>query len=82
MGLTIFKEKSFYVNYNNWMRDVPELRKYIYDTLTSERSKQRNYFNPVFIQHILDTHMSGKSNNTNIIGQLLTFELFNKMFID
>jgi len=81
-GFTIFKEKSKYVDYNNWMRNVPELRKYIYDTLISERSKQRNYFNPVFMKDILDSHMSGKSDNSNIIGLLLTFELFNRMFID
>ena len=82
LGFKIFKEKSSYVDYKNWMRNVPELRKYIYDTLTSERSKQRNYFNPVFIKDILETHMSGKSDNQNIIGQLMTFELFNRMFID
>ena len=78
----MFKDNTDYVDYNNWMRDNKELRKYIYDTLLSEKSLNRGYFNPDFIQKLIGDHMSGKTNHAQIIGLFLTFELFNRMFID
>jgi len=41
-----------------------------------------DYFNTNFIEDVIDKHMSGKENNSQIIGLLLTFELFNRMFIE
>lgn len=78
----IFKDNTNYVDYNNWMRDNKELRKYIYDTLLSEKSLNRGYFNSDFIRKLIDEHMSGKENYAQLLGLLLTFELFNRMFID
>jgi len=80
--LPLFKDDRDYVDYNSWMRNNIELRKYIYDTLLSERVLSRGYFNSDYIRELIDDHMSGKKNNAQIIGLLLTFELFNRMFID
>lgn len=78
----IFKDNMNYTDYNNWMRDNKELRKYIYDTLLSEKSMNRGYFNPDFLTKLIDDHMTGKTNHAQILGLFLTFELFNRMFID
>lgn len=78
----MFKNNTDYVDYNNWMRDNKELKKYIHDTLLSEKSLNRGYFNPDFIQKLIGDHMSGKKNYAQILGLLITFELFNRMFID
>ena len=78
----LFTDNRNYVDYENWMRDNKELRKYIYDVVLSERALNRGYFNSDFIRKLIDEHMSGKKNNAQLIGLLLTFELFNRMFID
>lgn len=78
----VFKDNTGYVDYNNWMRDNKELRNYIYSTLLSEKSMNRGYFNSDFIKKVIDDHMKGKTNNAQILGLFLTFELFNRMFID
>ena len=78
----IFKNNMDYTDYNNWMRDNKELRKYVSDTLLSEKSLNRGYFNSDFIRKLIDAHMSGKKNYAQILGLLITFELFNRMFID
>lgn len=78
----LFKDNRNYVEYDNWMRNNRELREYIYDSVLSERALNRGYFNPDFIRNLIDEHMCGKKNNVQIIGLLLTFELFNRMFID
>lgn len=78
----LFKDNRDYVDYDNWMRNNKQLREYIYNTVLNERALNRGYFNPEFIRGLIDKHMSRKENNAQIIGLLLTFELFNRMFID
>lgn len=78
----LFKDNSYYADYDNWMRNNEELKNYIYDTILNEKSLKRGYFNPDFIRKLIDDHMSKKKNHAQIIGLLLTFELFNRMFID
>lgn len=84
----IFKSKLFLENnrnfhdYNNWIRNNDELREYITGILLDERTINRQYFNKKSIQEILDLHMSGKKDNSELIGRLLTFELWNRLFID
>lgn len=78
----IFKDDKHYTDYNDWMRNNKEIRMYIYNTLFSEKSKNRDYFNSESIKKIIDDHMSGNKNNALILGLFLTFELFNRMFID
>ena len=86
--LKIFKSKLFLENnrnfhdYNNWIRNNDELREYITGILLDERTTNRSYFNKKKIQEILDLHMSGKKDYSELIGRLLTFELWNRLFID
>lgn len=79
---SLFKDDRNYVDYDNWMRSNMELRDYIYNIVLGGRALSRGYFNPDYIRRLIDDHMSGKKNNAQIIGLLLTFELFNRMFID
>lgn len=79
---SIFKDNTSYTDYNNWMRDNKELRKYVYDILLCEKSINRGYFNPKFLKKLVDNHMMRKTNDAQILGLFLTFELFNRMFID
>ena len=77
-----FRDNRNYVDYDNWMRASRELRNYISDVLLKGRMLDRGYFDQDNIKNIIDRHMQGKENNSQIIGLLLTFELFNRMFID
>ena len=79
---SVFKDHSNYADYNNWMRNDKKLREYIYDILLDNRTLERPYFNQEYIKKIIDLHMSGKKNNFELIGRLLTFELWNRQFID
>jgi hypothetical protein len=47
-----------------------------------ERISKRPYFNQKYIKEILDLHMSGKKNYSDLIGRLMTFEFWNRIFID
>lgn len=78
----LLKDNTNYADYDNWMRNNAKVKNYIYNTLLNEKTLHRGYFNMDFIKQIINDHMSGKRNYSQIIGLLLTFELFNQMFID
>lgn len=81
-GKTIFENRKNYADYENWIKNNKELREYILNILLDEKTLKRPYFNQKYIKEILDLHMSGKKYNTELIGRLLTFELWNRQFID
>ena len=58
------------------------LMNYIKATLLDRRSLDRGYFQEPFVRSILDDHMSGKVNNRLLIWSLLSFEYWNRLFID
>ena len=84
---TIFKfefliDPKGYADYNEWMRKNRNLREYIINILLDKKTLERPYFDQKHIQKILDAHMSGEKNYSELIGRLLTFELWNREFID
>ncbi|MCX9085641.1 MAG: asparagine synthase-related protein [Candidatus Methanoperedens sp.] len=73
--------REFY-DYDDWIRNNKELREYISNILFDERTTGRSYFNKDYVKEIFDMHISGKKNYSELIGRLLTFELWNRQFID
>jgi asparagine synthase (glutamine-hydrolysing) len=80
--LEFFGNTKPYADYEGWMKNNKKLREYILSILLDERALARPYFNPNCIKKILDLHMSGKKNYSELIGLLLTFELWNRQFLD
>ena len=79
---TIFENTKDYANYDDWMRNNKKLREYVLNILLGERALERRYFNHECVKKIIDLHMSGKKNYSELIGRLLTFELWNRQFLD
>lgn len=78
----LFADPRDFARYDDWMRNNKRLREYIFSILMDERVSKRPYFNQEYIKEILDDHMSGKRNYSELIGRLMTFELWNRLFID
>jgi len=73
-------DKRKYSDYDNWMRN--ELKSFLIYILLSERFLSRGYFNPDHVKRLVEQHLSGKRNLASQLGTLLTFELWNQLFID
>ena len=71
-----------YADYPNWMRTDNKLKEYIINILLDERTLARSYFNQEYVKKIIDLHMNGETDYSELIGRLLTFELWNRQFID
>jgi asparagine synthase (glutamine-hydrolysing) len=52
------------------------------DVLRSPTTRQRGYFEPAFVDRVVDEHLSGKRDHTLRLWQLLVFELWHRQYID
>lgn len=73
-------DKRGHVDDRNWMRN--ELKDFVISTLLNKKATERGFFDPEFIKEIVDQHLLGRQNHTFKLGSLLTFELWNQLFID
>jgi asparagine synthase (glutamine-hydrolysing) len=83
----IFRFRLFFndvelADFDKWMRENKKLKEYIKNILLDQRTLKRPYFNEKYIKHIFDSHMSGKKDYSKLIGLLITFELWNRQFMD
>jgi hypothetical protein len=67
-------------NYALWYRTV--LRSWLEDILLDERTLARGYYDGKGLRQLIEEHMSGQHDRSIQFGLLLTFELWNRMFID
>ena len=75
-------KSNYFADYHRWMQKSEELQEYIRNILLSPRAESRHYFKREAVQKILHEQFTGKKNNVELIGRLLTFELWNRLFID
>lgn len=67
-------------NYPVWFRTT--LREWLEHILLDKRTLDRGYFNETYLRRMITEHMSGRRDYSVQFGLLLTFELWNRLFID
>jgi asparagine synthase (glutamine-hydrolysing) len=55
---------------------------YIREILLDPRSLGRGYFQPAYVQRVLEEHLQGRVNHRLLIWSLLCFEWWNRLFMD
>ena len=79
-GLFPLPERREQVNWPHWFRTV--LRPWLEDILLSERTLARDYFRRDGVRQLVQEHMTGQCDRSVVFGRLLTFELWNRLFVD
>jgi hypothetical protein len=46
------------------------------------RALERGYFQPAYLEKILDDHLNDRRNNRFLIWSLMCFEWWNRLFVD
>ena len=54
----------------------------IADLLLDPRTLERGYFEPEYVRRVLDEHRSGRQNHRLLIWSLISFEWWNRLFVD
>lgn len=57
------------------------LRQNVYSIII-DGNKKRGYFNHVFLERLLNDHFNGEKDYSFLIHKLITFEIFNRLFLD
>lgn len=65
-----------------WMKDDAALQARVRDVLLDQRTRQRGWVNPEFIEQLVELHMAGGWDHSNAIWQLLVLELWMRSYMD
>jgi asparagine synthase (glutamine-hydrolysing) len=79
-GIAEKKKQGFSPPYQSWYKG-PTMD-YIREILLDPRSLERGYFRPPFVRRVLEEHVQGRVNHRLLIWSLLSFEWWNRLFID
>jgi asparagine synthase (glutamine-hydrolysing) len=63
-----------------WLRTT--LQSWVKGLLLARRTLDRGYFREDAVRRIIDRHMAGQGDYSYSIGALITFELWNRLFVD
>ena len=72
---------NLFAKYTQWSRENENLISFICSTLLDGKAHSRNILNINTVKRILEEHIRGKYNHIELISRLLTFELWNQLFI-
>ena len=79
-GVIDRKKQGFGVPLGVWFRGG--LTDVFSDVLRSSRTRQRGYFEPAFVDRLVDEHLTNKRDHTLRLWQLLVFELWHRQYLD
>ncbi len=71
---------GFNIPYKNWLRT--ELRGLMLDALAPTRLRQQGIFDPVYVQSLINEHLSLKRDHAHkLLWQLLMFQLWAERYL-
>ena len=62
------------VPFKNWIRESKPVQQYIRDTLSGSSLKRRGFFNPVFINKLIEEHLQKRHNHSHRLWALVVLE--------
>lgn len=74
------RKQGFAVPIGVWFRG--SMRELFADTLLSQNSLTRGYFEPAFVAQLVDEHLSGTRDHTLRLWQLVIFERWHAHYVD
>ena len=73
-------KEGFSIPIKNWLRR--ELRPLLTDTLSEERVRRRGYFQPAYVQQLVQEHLAGRENHSHRLWALMMVEIWHQAYID
>lgn len=65
-----------------WLKEDPALQARVRDVLLDQRTRERGWINPEFINKLVEMHMAGGWDHSAAIWQLLVLELWMRSYMD
>ena len=81
-GLICKSIKTTYADLDEWIREDPNTNDFFKDIILDKRTLDRGYFNREYITKVFNEHMSRKKDYSELLCAIVTFELWNRLFVD
>ena len=81
-GKIFIPRKRSYVEFNGWLRTNENWKRFFKDLLLDKNAMSKTYFNQEYIKTLIQEHEEGKTNNSQKILYLASFELFLRLFVN
>jgi len=78
-GIPMRRKRSYHMM-DEWMRS--ELREWTENILLDENTLKRGHFNKGYVNQLIRDHMSGKKDYSRQLLALVTYEIFQRLFVD
>jgi len=80
-GKIYLPDKRSYVNLDEWLRLNEKWKGFVKGLLLDEKACYRDYLNRAYIETLMQQHEAGKTDHSQLLCYLATFELFLRMFV-
>ncbi len=80
-GQLILYNMNNYLHFNQWYRSHKKIRKYFEEILLDKKTINRGYYNKDYLEYLLTRQRKG-GDSFYVLSSLLSFEIFNRLFID
>ena len=74
------KKQGFPMPFSIWFRG--RARSFVRDLLSPHTIQRRGYFNPAYVQNLLNQHEAGSADHGALLWGLLSVELWHRIFLD
>jgi len=81
-GKIFIPKKRSYVEFNDWLRTNENWKIFFKNLLLDKNAISKKYLNQEYINTLIREHEEGKTNNSQKILYLASFELFLELFMD
>jgi len=80
-GKIYLPDKRSYVNLDEWLRLNEKWKGFVKEILLNEKACYRSYLNQGYIETLISEHEAGKTDHSQRLCFLVSFELFLRMFV-
>ena len=74
------RKQGFGVPLDQWLRG--DLRDMLIDSILSRHAAERGFFQPRYVQRLVDEHLRGRRDHGLLLWSLLIFERFLQLYVD
>lgn len=73
-------KEGFSIPIKNWVKQ--ELKPMMLDALSERNVKDKGYFDPVFVNRLVQEHLSGRENHSHRLWALMVFHMWHDLYMN
>jgi len=76
------RKRGVAIDYPRWLAENAEMQAFFRDTLVSDRSLERGYFDPDVLKSLVENQIAGRAGRLPLLNRLASLELWHRYFLE